>query len=64
MGGNYKLKYLRIKNNITEKELAYMLHMSVSAYSRKEIGSRSFTIREAGKLARFFNTTIEDIFLE
>ena len=41
-----------------------MLHMSVSAYSRKEIGSRNFTIGEAGKLARFFNTTIEDIFLK
>ncbi|WP_190285276.1 helix-turn-helix transcriptional regulator [Clostridium sp. JN-1] len=60
---NYKLKSLRVKNSVTQKELASLLHMSVSAYSRKEIGSRSFTISEAGKLAVFFNTTIEDIFL-
>ena len=63
MGVNHKLKFLRIKNNITQRQLAHMLHMSVSAYSRKEIGSRSFTILEAAEIAKFFNTTIESIFL-
>lgn len=61
---NYKLKYIRIKNNVTQRELAHMLHMSVSGYSRKELGFRSFTIKEAGDIAKFFDSTIEKIFLD
>lgn len=64
MEQNYKLKLLRSENNITQKCLADMLHMSVSGYSRKELGLRNFTIKEAGDIARFFNTTIEKIFLD
>lgn len=64
MGINYKLKLLRSKNDISQKKLADMLNMTVSAYNRKECGTRSFTINEAGKLAKFFNTTIEEIFLK
>lgn len=62
MGINYKLKLLRSKNDISQKQIADMLNMTVSAYNRKERGTRSFTISEAGKLAKFFNTTIEEIF--
>ena len=61
MKQNNKLKLLRTSNNITQKYLANMLHMS---YSRKELGLRNFTIKEAGEIASFFNTTIEKIFLE
>lgn len=64
MSVNNKLKFLRSKNNISQKRLADMLNMTISAYNRKELGTRSFTISEAGKLAGFFNTTIEEIFLK
>ncbi|ADK16297.1 helix-turn-helix transcriptional regulator [Clostridium ljungdahlii] len=64
MKQNNKLKLLRTSNNITQKYLANMLHMSISCYSRKELGLRNFTIKEAGEIASFFNTTIEKIFLE
>lgn len=64
MSVNNKLKFLRSKNNISQKRLADMLNMTISAYNRKELETRSFTISEAGKLARFFNTTIEEIFLK
>lgn len=64
MNVNDKLRFLRIKNNISQKVLANMLNMTISAYNRKELGSRAFTISEAGKLARFFNTTIEELFLK
>lgn len=64
MEQNYKLRFLRVKNNITQKYLANMLHISVSGYNRKERGLRNFTIEEAYKIARFFDTTIENIFLD
>lgn len=60
---NYKLKSLRIDKNITQRQLADFLYITVSAYSRKELGMRNFTIDEARKLAELFDTTIESIFL-
>jgi putative transcriptional regulator len=44
--------------------MAKVLNMTVSAYSRKENGQRSFTIDEAAKIAKFFRATIEEIFFK
>lgn len=59
---NYELKALRAKNNIRQRNMADMLHMTVATYNRKENGARSFTIDEAKEVAEFFNTSIEKIF--
>ncbi|MBE6064458.1 helix-turn-helix transcriptional regulator [Clostridium sporogenes] len=61
---NYELKALRARNDISQKKMANILHMTVSTYSRKENGVREFTIEEGKILASFFNTTIENIFFK
>lgn len=43
--------------------MAKFLNVTVSAYSRKENGQRSFTIDEAVKLSKFFKISIEELFL-
>jgi DNA-binding XRE family transcriptional regulator len=34
-----------------------------SAYYKKENGSINFSLEEAGKIAKYFNIAIEDVFL-
>jgi putative transcriptional regulator len=60
---NSKIKTLRIKKNIKQRTIAEILHMTTSAYCRKENGQRNFTIQEAGKLAFFFEMSIAELFL-
>lgn len=57
-----KLKSLRYKYNLSQRRVAQLLNITVSSYSRKENGQRSFTLDEAYKLAIYFHTTIENIF--
>ncbi|KZL94000.1 helix-turn-helix domain protein [Clostridium magnum DSM 2767] len=53
-----------MKNNVKQQTMAKFLNMTVSEYSRKENGQRSFTIDETAKIAEFFKTTIEEIFFK
>jgi putative transcriptional regulator len=58
-----RLKQLRKEQSLTQAEMANMLGLSdKSSYSTKECGLRKFTIVEAYKIAKFFNTSIESIF--
>ncbi|APU61248.1 helix-turn-helix transcriptional regulator [Clostridium botulinum] len=59
---NINLKILRLKYNLSQKDAGKLLSITASAYNRKENGIRSFTIEEAGKLAKHFNTTVDEIF--
>lgn len=58
MGINPKLKVLRIKKNVRQRTIAKFLNITVASYSRKENGTRNFTIDEAAKVAEFFNATM------
>lgn len=59
---NMELKYLRVKNGLTQEETAKILNMTTATYSRKENGIREFSINEAKKISDLFNTSIEEIF--
>lgn len=58
-----KLLLLRKNNNITQKELADLIGISVNQYSSKENGKYNFDCDEMFKIANFFNLAIENIFL-
>lgn len=56
------LKEHREDHDITQKEVANTLHLTIAAYSRKEKGTRAITLEEAKKIAEFFNVPFEEIF--
>ena len=53
-----KIKTLRIKNNLTQKEIAEVLGTSGSNYSRYESGQWNFTIKHLKGLAKFYNVSV------
>lgn len=57
-----KLRKLRIQNNMTQKELADTLGLSVSAISSYELGGRVPSDKVKKQYALFFNTSIEGLF--
>ncbi|MHB9924951.1 transcriptional regulator [Clostridium botulinum] len=59
---NINLKILRLKYNLSQKDAAKLLGITTSAYNRKENGIRSFSVDEAGILAKAFSTTVDEIF--
>lgn len=61
---NIKLYIARRERKVQQKELAQLLHIHWTSYSRKERGVQEFTIAEAKKLAKFFGCTLNDLFQE
>lgn len=61
---NKKLKVYRTINEVNQEELAKMIDVTLSTYSKKETGKAVFTLEEARKLAEYFNTTIEELFFD
>lgn len=59
-----KMKYFRIKNKLTQEEVAKELGISVSAYNMMENGSRNISLQRAKKLEKPFNASIDKIFFE
>ena len=62
---NLKFNKLRGKiaeNNLTHKEVAGIIDVAPNTFSRKINGVNSFTLKEAGRLAEFFNTTVGGLF--
>ena len=57
-----RLKDLRKDNDMTQKEIRSMLHISQVAYSYYEIGKRSILIDILIKLADFYNVSLDYIF--
>ena len=59
---NYKkIKDLRIKNNITQKQMADFININFSTYSLKENGKRQFTVQELKALAGIFKVKMDDL---
>jgi transcriptional regulator with XRE-family HTH domain len=56
-----KLKYLRIKLNLTQKELADKLGVSQSSINYWEKGQRIPSIEAVAKISDFFDITIESL---
>lgn len=58
-----KLLVLRREANITQKQMASIINVSLATYCNKELGKVQFTIDEMFKIAEYFGLGISDIFL-
>ena len=58
------LKDLRKKRGLTQKELGKILGLDSTSVSKYELSKRIPSLRNAFKLANFFNVPIEEIFPE
>ena len=58
-----KLKEIRVKNNISRELLAFKVGVTVRHIAYIESGARKPSIYVAFKIAKFLNSTIDDIFL-
>lgn len=59
---NKKIKIYRTMKGINQGELAKVMGITLSTYSKKETGKAVFTLLEAKVLSEYFNTTIEELF--
>ncbi len=57
-----RLRDLREDNDLTQKELSKILHITQVAYSYYEIGKRSIPIDILIKLADYYNVSIDYIY--
>lgn len=55
------LKSVRIREGLTQKEIAETLNISVTTYSKKETGTISFSIKEVGKIVNLCKLTVEEM---
>lgn len=60
---NNRLEELRKKNQVTQEELATILEVSRQTISSLEKGRYNPSIILAFKIARYFNMSIEEIFI-
>ena len=56
-----ELKSIRVKNGITQEEIAEKMEMSVSAYSKRENGLIEFNVPEIKKIKEVLGLNDEDI---
>ncbi len=56
------VKEIRLKNNLTQGEMALKLGMSKANYCKKELGQLQFSLEEAKFISELFNESIEEIF--
>ena len=56
-----KVREYRKLNGYRQEDLAKLLSMTQSAYSRKENGKRGFTIKEITMLKNIFKVTYDDL---
>ena len=56
-----RLKMLRIKNKLTQKDISIYLEISQTLYSHYELGKKEIPISHLSKLAKFYNTSIDFI---
>ena len=58
-----KLMAIRKESGVRQHELAKLLGITEKSYSFKELGKVEFKASEMFTLAKYFNKTIEDIFI-
>ena len=56
-----RLKYLRISNNLSQKDVANLLECSQVAYGMYELGKRRISLEKLIILAKYYNTTLDYI---
>lgn len=59
-----KLRTSRIEKNLKGEEIAKMLGLTKSTYSKKENGLIKFSLDEGKKIADYLNMSIEEIFFD
>ncbi|UYX53332.1 helix-turn-helix domain-containing protein [Bacillus thuringiensis] len=47
---------------MTQEATANLINISPRTYYSKEHGKRDFTLKEAQKLAKYFKTTVDELF--
>lgn len=55
------IKELRTKNNMTQQQVANLVHMHRSNYSRVEKGERDLSIESIKKVADYFDLSIDEL---
>lgn len=55
------IKKIREEKGLTQQAIADLIAMHRSNYSRVETGDRDLSIEAVGKVAKFFNMTIDDL---
>lgn len=58
----HQLYIARKERRLTQKETAKRIGVCEKTYQLKENGKREFSINEARKLARIFNTSLDELF--
>lgn len=56
------LKYIRVKEGLSQREVAELLNIHKNYYSMIETGTRTPGLQLAKKIADLFNSTIDEIF--
>ena len=56
-----KIKEYRILKGYTQTEIANILNIKQSSYSKKELGRRDFTIEEIKLLKELFEVTYDEL---
>ncbi|MGG1327409.1 helix-turn-helix transcriptional regulator [Bacillus tropicus] len=52
----------RKERRMTQEATANLIQISPRAYFAKEHGKSDFTLKEAQKLAKYFKTTVDELF--
>jgi len=59
---HHNLFILRRENRKTQKEMAAVLNIHHHSYHLKECGKVDFSLTEAINLAKYFDTTLDELF--
>ena len=60
---NNKIKELRKANSVTQEDLAYAVGVTRQTIISLENGKYNASLQLAYKIAKFFNTNIENVFI-
>ncbi|WP_144517388.1 helix-turn-helix transcriptional regulator [Bacillus thuringiensis] len=59
---NKNLFIARKERRMLQKDVGKLVNMHKNTYHLKESGKREFTLKEAQKLAKYFKTTVDELF--
>ncbi|PGC90575.1 helix-turn-helix transcriptional regulator [Bacillus toyonensis] len=54
----------RREQRMTQEDVGKLVNMHQQTYYLKESGKRDFTLKEAQKLAKYFKTTVDELFAQ
>ncbi|MEH7150054.1 transcriptional regulator [Bacillus thuringiensis] len=61
---NKNLFIARKERRMMQKDVGKVVNMHKNTYYLKESGKRDFTLKEAQKLAKYFKTTVDELFAQ